>query len=136
MRPFARAEKFRHRHFAKFLAVGIVNTLFGYGVFSLLVLLDVPAGIALFLATVLGVAFNFFTMCRLVFASRGMRRLPHFVAVYGLTFLINLWSLQLLTAAGLSALLAQAILLPVITIFSFALNKLLVFRSMPGNFPP
>jgi putative flippase GtrA len=123
--------KLRHRQFVKFLAVGVLNTLFGYGIFSLLVLLGVEPGLGLFIATILGVLFNFFTTGRLVFASREMRRLPYFVTVYSLTFLINLWCLRFLTSAGLSPLLAQAILLPVMTILNFTLNKLLVFRTAP-----
>lgn len=121
----------RNRPFARFLAVGLVNTLFGYGVFGALTLAGLAPGLALFIATVLGVLFNYFTTGRVVFAANGFGRLPWFVAVYGLTFLINLWSLRSLTAAGLSPLLAQAILLPIVTILSFLLNKTFVFRGAP-----
>ena len=50
--------------------------------------------------------------------------------VYGLTFLANLWSLKALISAGLSPLLAQAVLLPVIVVVTFILNKFLVFRAV------
>ena len=123
--------KLRDRQFIRFLAVGGLNTLFGYGVFSLLVLAGTAPGLALLVATVLGVLFNYFTTGRIVFAARGWGRLPRFAGVYGLTFLANLWSLKSLIAAGLSPLLAQAILLPVVVIATFALNKFLVFGSAP-----
>lgn len=115
--------------FFRFLATGVLNTLVGYGLFSLLVLLKLAPGVALLVATVMGVLFNYFTTGRLVFAARGLGRLPWFVAAYGLTFLINLWSLNHLVATGLSALLAQALLLPVMTVLNFVLNKLFVFRA-------
>ena len=125
------AEGDRHRQFFKFLAVGALNTLFGYGVFSTLIVLGMNAGLSLFIATLSGVLFNFFSTGRLVFASREIRRLPYFAAVYGLTFLINLWCLKILTATGLRPLLGQAMLLPVVTVLSFALNKIFVFRYTP-----
>jgi putative flippase GtrA len=118
------------RQFAKFVMVGVLNTAFGYGVFSLLVLLKVDAGISLFASTIMGILFNYMTTGRLVFLARGLGRLPYFVAVYGLTFLFNLWSLKLLLSHGVKPLLAQALLLPVMVVTSFTLNKLLVFGNV------
>jgi putative flippase GtrA len=123
------AEKLHENRLLRFLAVGALNTLFGYCVFSLLVLSGLAPGVALAAGTVLGLVFNYFTTGRLVFAARGLGRLPWFIAVNGLTFLINLWSLRGLIAGGLSPFVAQAIVLPIIILLSFALNKLLVFRG-------
>lgn len=119
----------RDHQLLRFLAVGALNTLFGYVMFSLLVLAGVVPGLALFVGTLVGLLFNYFTTGRLVFAARGLGRLPWFVAVYGLTFLVNLWSLRALIATGLSPLLAQAIVLPPVILLTFLLNKLLVFRG-------
>ena len=117
------------RQFLRFLAVGVLNTAFGYGIFVVLVLLKLVPGTSLFIATVAGVFFNYLTTGRLVFAARGVRHLPLFAAVYGLTFLANLWSLKLLLAAGFSAIVAQAVLLPLMVVLSFFLNKVFVFRT-------
>ena len=117
------------RQFVKFLFVGVLNTAFGYGLFSLFVLLKLEPGISLFLSTVMGILFNYLTTGRLVFAARGLRQLPYFVAVYGLTFLFNLWSLRFLLSRGLSPFLAQAVLLPLMVAMSFTLNKIFVFRN-------
>jgi putative flippase GtrA len=123
------AGKFLGGQFFRFLVTGVLNTLVGYGLFSFLVLIRLAPGVALLVATVLGVLFNYFTTGRLVFATRGLGRLHWFVAAYGLTFLINLWSLNCLVSAGLSPFLAQALLLPVITGLNFVLNKFFVFRA-------
>ena len=120
----------RDHQLLRFLAVGALKTLFGYVMFSLLVLAGVAPGLALFVGTLVGLLFNYFTTGRLVFAARGLGRLPWFVAVYGLTFLVNLWSLRSLIATGLSPLLAQAIVLPLVILLTFLLNKLLVFRGV------
>ena len=116
------------RQFVRFLFVGLLNTGFGYGVFVLLVLLKLTAGVALFIATILGVLFNYMTTGRLVFATKGLGRLPYFAAVYGLTFVLNLWSLHFLASEGFPPILAQAILLPLMVALSFMLNKIFVFR--------
>jgi putative flippase GtrA len=118
------------RQFVRFLVVGVLNTAVGYGTFVLLVLLKLRPGLSLFMATVLGVLFNYLTTGRLVFAARGLGRLPFFAAVYGLTFVLNLWSLRSLLSAGFSPILAQAILLPLMVILNFVLNKILVFRKV------
>lgn len=124
-------QRLRDRQFIRFLVAGCINTLFGYGVFSLLVLAGLGPDISLLVATVAGVLFNYFTTGKIVFAARGWGRLPWFAAVYSLTFLTNLLSLRGLIAAGMPSLLAQAVLLPVIVVLSFVLNKFLVFRAAP-----
>lgn len=120
--------RWKERLFVRFLAVGLLNTLFGYGVFGLLVVAGLAPEVALLIATVLGVLFNFVTTGRMVFASRDWRRLPFFAAIYGITYLVNLAGLRGLMVLGVGPLIAQAILLPLVVLLSFALNKLLVFR--------
>jgi putative flippase GtrA len=116
------------RQFVRFLVVGALNTAVGYSLFVLFVLLKLGPGTSLALATALGVLFNYMTTGRLVFAARGLGRLPFFAAVYGLTFLLNLWSLRFFLSSGFSPILAQAILLPPMVVLNFALNKIFVFR--------
>lgn len=55
--------------FARFLIIGALNTLFGFGVFYLLLLAHLRPGPALAVATVLGVLFNFMTTGRVVFEN-------------------------------------------------------------------
>lgn len=115
--------------FARFLVVGAVNTAFGYGVFAGLVLLGVGATIALIAAYVVGVPFNFLTTGRFVFKPSGARAFARFVAAYGLVYLFNLGLFELLRLAGAGPLVAQALCLPPVAVFSFLLFKLHVFRE-------
>jgi putative flippase GtrA len=117
------------RQFVRFLIVGVLNTCVGYGFFVLFTLLKLGPTVALALSYVVGVLFNYMTTGKLVFGARGFGRLPLFVAVYGLTFLFNLWSLRFLLSMGFFQILAQAMLLPLTVILSFALNKIFVFRA-------
>ena len=116
------------RRFVRFLLVGVLNALVGYGLFALFILLGAASGIALAGASMLGILFNFGSTGRLVFGSGDARLLPRFIAVYGLLFVINwvaLWSLE---QAGLSPLLAQLLLVGPVAVATFLLMRSLVFR--------
>ena len=116
------------RRIARFLAVGIGNTLFGYALFALLVTAGLDSALALLGATVAGVMFNFFTTGRLVFASRDHRLLPRFVLAYGASYLFNLLLLKGLEAIGVATLVAQLACLPPTVIVSYLLLNRFVFR--------
>lgn len=121
------------RRFARFLAVGVLNTVFGYSVFALLLFAGLHYATALLLATVAGVLFNFRSTGRLVFGNRDDTRLWRFMAVYLFCYLVNIGCLRLLDAAGLGPYLAQGLLLPPLTVASFALNRVFVFHAGRGS---
>jgi putative flippase GtrA len=112
----------------RFLAVGLLNTAFGYLIFAAGILAGLASGIALAIAMVIGVIFNFFTLGRLVFDSRDPTRLPRFVGVYALTYVVNLILLRQWEGAGVGPLLAQVACLPVTVSLTFVLMRFLVFR--------
>ncbi|HCS64153.1 MAG TPA: polysaccharide biosynthesis protein GtrA [Cellvibrio sp.] len=115
--------------FVRFLAVGVVNTLFGYSIYALLIYLGLAYTYALLFATILGVLFNFQTIGRLVFQSRDKRLIGKFFAVYAITFCLNLLLIKLMIKLGLSAYLAGALALIPTTVLSFLLNKFFVFKG-------
>jgi putative flippase GtrA len=117
------------RRFLGFLLAGGINTLFGYGVYSAQVLLDVAPHVAVTVSTVAGVLFNFLTTSA-VFHSRDLRRLPRFLAVYGFMLSLNILLLEAGMRAGLGPLLAQAIVLPIFTLTFLALRRF-VFGASP-----
>jgi putative flippase GtrA len=112
----------------RFLAVGVLNTAFGYVIFAAGIFAGLASGIALAIAMVIGVIFNFFTLGRLVFDSRDPSRLPRFVGVYVLTYVVNLAMLALWQRIGVGPLLAQLACLPVTVSLTFVLMRFLVFR--------
>ncbi|MCC3245814.1 GtrA family protein [Methylocystis sp. WRRC1] len=117
----------RHR-FARFLVVGVINTIFGYGVFFILLRMGLAPTAALAVSTSLGVLFNFLTTGRIVFANSDATRLWRFVAVYGLVFIFNAACLEGALAIGAGAALAQALLLAPCVALSYFLNRTLVFN--------
>jgi len=114
--------------FARFLVVGVVNTIFGYGVFYLLLVAGLAPTPALALATLSGVVFNFFTTGRVVFANSDATRLWRFALVYGIVFVVNAALLEGGIGLGLGAPLSQALLLAPCVALSYVLNRTLVFK--------
>jgi len=117
------------RRFIGFLLAGGINTLFGYGVYSALVLLGSIPHVAVVISTVAGVLFNFLTTSA-VFRSRDVRRLPRFLAVYAVMMGLNILLLDLAMRAGLGPLLAQAAILPLFALTFLAMRRF-VFAASP-----
>lgn len=115
--------------FFRFLLVGGLNTAFGYGVFAVLILTGVHYAVAAFASTVLGVLFNFRTTGRLVFGNRDDRLLLRFVLVYAITYVVGVASLRVAKGAGIPVLLAGAVLQLPMSLFTFGLQRAVVFRK-------
>lgn len=143
----------RKRRLLRFVLVGGVNAAFGYGVYGAALYLGWPLALALALANVTGVAFNFVTNGRLVFDDRDPRKFPRFVLAYVLAWLVGT-----VLVAGLSRLepsrildfvpalreianrhrptalddfVAGVLLLPVSALGTFWLLSRLVYRDEP-----
>lgn len=113
-----------YRRFITFLLVGGVNTLVGYGIFAALILLGLPTSLAVIVGTVLGVLFNFASTGSIVFKSRSGRGLPRFIGVYVAQTALGIIGLRLLEEVGVPTLIAGAIMLPPLAVFTyFALRR-------------
>ena len=125
------------RTFARFIAVGVLNSAFGYLAFALM-LHWLPRPLALLCSHLLGVAFNFHSMAIAVFHDFRYRLLARFVASYALVYAANLGLLESLCRLGkLSDLLGQAVSLPFSALLSFTLLRLFVFVRRPvGAYRP
>jgi putative flippase GtrA len=113
--------------FLRFLFVAGLNTLVGYGIFAVLVLAGLHYSVAGAISTILGVLFNFKSYGLLVFNSHDNWKIFRFVAVYAVTYSVNLGLLWLAERNGISVLLAAAVTLLPMAFFSFLLNRALVY---------
>ncbi len=113
--------------FTKFLIVGCVNTLFGYSVYALFVLLGIHYAIASFLSTVAGVIFNFKSTGIFVFKNRDNTLLLRFIGVYLIIYLISVSCLKLFALMKMNMLWSGALLILPMAAVSFILNKNFVF---------
>lgn len=122
-------QRFADPAFIRFLFVGVLNTAFGYGMFYLLLSVGLLPEAGLLCATLAGVLFNFMTTSRLVFKQRGAEFFLPFIAVYVLVYLTNAGTLRLLIIAGVTAALAQALLLAPFAAMTYVLLKRFVYAA-------
>lgn len=116
--------------FSRFVAVGLLNTVFGYSFYALLILVGIPRLVAVTIAKIVGTLFNFRTTGVLVFYNRENRRLWRFLAVYGLGYPLNVALLEFwCRLVGTGPLVGQALSLPVVVVFTFLMMRTLVFRQ-------
>jgi len=114
--------------FILFLIVGAVNTGFGYGVFALMIYLNVHYSLAALISTFLGILFNFKTTGVIVFRNHNNRLIFRFFLVYGITYLVGLLYLYITNQFGISNYLAGAVWLLPGAAISYILMKTMVFR--------
>jgi putative flippase GtrA len=114
---------------ARFIAVGLLNTLVGYSLYALFLYCNLSYPLALLLATILGVLFNFQSIGRLVFKTYRNNLIWKFIGVYVVTFCINLLLIKVMTQLGLNAYYAGALALLPCTVISYLLNKFFVFKE-------
>jgi putative flippase GtrA len=117
--------------FLRFLVVGVANTLFGYAVYALLVLAGFGPQAALALSFVVGVLWNYMTHARFVFGTSGLVRLVPYAGAYALLYAINAFALGRALAAGLSPLLAQALLVLPMAMLAFVLISVVLTGQVP-----
>lgn len=113
----------------RFLLVGALNTVVGYGVFALMHWVGFHYGIASTIATIVGVIFNFKSTGTLVFQSSDNTLIFRFVLVYAFVLCVNLLGLTLLERVGISPYIgALALILP-LAVLAYTLNARYVFQT-------
>jgi putative flippase GtrA len=121
--------------FLRYLAVGGLNTVFGYLTYAVLEVAGAPLWLAVAGSTILAFLFNFFTYGGLVFGNMSYRVFPRFLAFYASLGGLNFLLLRSLTWGGFGPLSAQALLLPVLAVGGFAGMRIFVFRRAKPDVP-
>lgn len=117
----------RENQFIRFVLVGGLNTIFGYSIFALLVLTGLHYTLAVGVATVAGVLFNFKTTGMLVFRSADNRRIVRFVGVYLVVYALNIAVIRVATLFDIEVLLAGALAIVPVALLSYTMNRVFVF---------
>jgi putative flippase GtrA len=120
--------KYSPRRLILFLFVGCINTVFGYGLFALLIFIGVAYPLALLIGTIAGIFFNFKTISVVVFKNHNNLLIFKFFGVYGKTYLYNLGGLALFKSFEINIYRGGAILIIPIGIIAFYF-KTFVFKE-------
>ncbi|MGO4808083.1 GtrA family protein [Cupriavidus sp. 2MCAB6] len=115
--------------FPRFLAVGVLNMLFGFCAYSACIYLRLPTWAALIGGNIAGIAFNFVTTGGLVFSDLSRERIPRFVLSYLALYFLNLGLAHLLVPVVGGPIVSQALLTPPLACLSFLLMSRFVFTK-------
>ena len=115
--------------FYKYLLIGGVNTVFGYCVFAFLLFFGIHYSLAVLVATILGVLFNFQSYGRLVFQNHSWVLLVRFILVYTIIYLVNILLLIVFDLFLSNLYISGAIALPVVAYLGYFLNKRYVWKK-------
>lgn len=121
----------RKKSFMRFAMVGVLNTAFGYALFTILNLSGLPPQVALVISFSGGVLWNFMTHARLVFDTKGLGRLPFYILSYLVVYAFNALSLEGLLAMGFQPIIAQGMIVLPAAILAF----ILISRVLTDRFP-
>jgi len=112
----------------RFLLVGVMNAVFGYGCFAGFLYLGLHYSAALLLATILGVMFNFKSTGALVFGSKNNKLIFRFVLGYAVVYGVNVAGIAALKLVGVNPYLAGIALIVPMALLSFVINNRYVFN--------
>lgn len=115
------------QQFARYIAVGILNTAFGFGAYSALIFIGLHYAVASLLGTILGILFNFFTTGRIVFRNSDNSRLLLFIMVYGIVYGFNIAGLSIMDLLHVNMYFAGLVMIPPAAILAYILNRRFVF---------
>jgi len=119
----------QYRQFILFILVGILNTVFGYAVFAILIFAGLHYTLAVLLSTCLGVLFNFKTIGKIVFKNSDIRLIFKFIGVYVIQYFCNIGLIKIFLLF-LNIYLAGAFSTLFCAIISYTLNKYFVFNRL------
>jgi len=78
----------------RYYAVGVINTIFGYGIYSLLIFMGLTMYMAQAIGHIIGVSFNYFSYSKHVFQNTPASK-SRFLVSYVLNYFIGLASITL-----------------------------------------
>lgn len=111
-----------------FILIGIINTVFGYSAYALFIYLGLNYILAVLMATIFGVLFNFKTIGKFVFGSSHNGLISRFIFVYTIVFTINIIIIKILKNFGLNDYISGLLAIAPASVASFILNKYFVFE--------
>lgn len=113
----------------RFLIAGGINTLFGFAVYSICIVVGMAVWLALLAGMLSGTVFNFFTTGGYVFRELSLARFPRFVICYLLVYGINFVLIEFISVWLSNKILSQAIIAFPLALFSYFLMARFVFAS-------
>lgn len=119
------------KQISRFIFVGILNTIVGYGAYFIFLHFNIYYVQALFIAYMIGIIHSYIWNKKWTFKSKEnvKREILKFVLVYGITLLINLFLLAFFVEKlKFNPKIGQVFALGIVTMISFVGHKYWSFR--------
>ncbi len=116
----------------RFVVIGGLNTLFGYGAYAVLLLAGLHYAAASFVGTIAAVTFNYITTGGLVFDGLSRATAVRFVVAYAALWIVNVAALAALVRLGVDTYVGGLALLVPMALLSYAAMRLFVFGGGRG----
>jgi len=116
----------------RFLFVGGLNTLVGYGIYALLIYIGVNYLVANTISTIIGIAHSYLWNRFFTFKSKNkaLKEITKFISVYAVSYLIGMCTLFIFKdKLNISAYIAGLINLVITTLISYFGHKYISFRD-------
>jgi putative flippase GtrA len=116
----------------RYYKIGVINSIFGYSFYSLLIFLGANIYVAQLLSTIIGVTFNYFTYTRHVFHHTS----PHvsrFMGAYAINYCLGVGFLTVFHHFFPSAYLAGFLSLIATSIVNYGMLKFFVFTRQKAR---
>lgn len=117
------------RQVFRFVLVGALNTAFSFSVYSILLWFGVHFALANLLATLLGIIVSFRMHAHFVFGQTAWSLIWRYVGTWTLAYGANVALIALLISRGYGPYAAGAIAIAPTVVFSYLLQRGLVFRQ-------
>ncbi len=121
-------EHLKNNLISRFFLAGILNTIFGWLIFSIFIFFDKPVSISLFFGMLFGILFNYITIGGYAFRKFSKLIFIKFLLANLIIYFINLQLLEKIEDIFSSIIIAQFFLLPFMAISSFIMMKKFVFK--------
>ena len=114
---------------ARYISAGILNTIFGYALYAILMVLGLHSALSLAIATICGVAFNYKTSGLMVFHGPSNGKLIKFLIGYLFVYCVNVICISVLFNFGMSEYLSGAVMQLPAAVMTFLIQKKWVFKN-------
>lgn len=112
----------------RFFLSGVVNSIFGFAVYSFFIFIGLDPSISVSLSMIIGVFFNYQTIKTFVFSDAHGSRLMPFLASYLVVLLISILCLKILDHYEFNRYLAGLIVSLPMAGLSYILQRKFVFK--------
>jgi putative flippase GtrA len=121
----------KDKTFLKFILAGLLNTIFGYTFFAILIFFKINTFFSLFVSTLAGIVFNYLTFGQLVFKLNKSKLIfTKFIFSYFISYMINVYLLKVfMDFFNGNALEAQIISLPFVVMFNWISMNYWVYKK-------